>query len=99
MGLIENEALTLARQVAMFNGEAVYYVKNSLIQMTPKKQKELDDGRERFYITIKTKYPNTDPDMILVTTKNNENHDVTKLDVELIKEMLIEGIVEKTNEI
>ena len=92
MGLIENEALVIARQVAIFNGEVVHYVKNSLFQMTPKKQKDLDDARERFYVTIKTKFPNTEPDLLLANTKNNHNHDITKIDVELIKDMLIEGI-------
>jgi hypothetical protein len=91
MGLIENEALILARNIGMFNGEAIYYVKNSLMLITPKKQKELDDRREQLLVIAKTKFPGNDPELIIATTKNNQNHDLTKLDVDLIKDMLLEG--------
>jgi len=90
MGIKEEEALTLARKIAMFNTEAIHFVKNSLMKITPMIQKRLDEQREKFFIIIKTNYPNVEPTLILSNSTNNLNHDLTKLDVELIKEMLLE---------
>ncbi len=90
MGIKEEEALTLARKIAMFNSEAIHFVKNSLMKITPIIQKRLDENREKFFIIIKSNYSNVDPLLILANTNNNLNHDLTKLDIELIKDMLLE---------
>ena len=53
MGLKEAEALTLARKIGLFNTEAIYYVKNSLMFITLPIQKHLDDEHEKFIIIHK----------------------------------------------
>jgi len=92
MGIKEEEALTLARKIAMFNSEVIYFVKNSLMKMTPTIQKSLDEKKEKFTIIIKSNYPNVNYDLILANTTNNNNHDLTKLDVGLICDMLLEDV-------
>lgn len=93
----EAEALTLARKIAMFNSEAIYFVKNSLLKITSSIQKNLDETREKFVIIIKSNYPHVNPDIILANTTNNNNHDLTKIEVELIKEILLEDNDEFSN--
>ena len=90
MGIKEVEALDLARKIAMFNSEVIYNIKNSLMIMTPALEKTMKDEREKYRIIIQTKYPNVDYDLLLATTTNNQNHDLMKIDVELIKDMLLE---------
>lgn len=91
MGIEEEEALIIARKIAMFNSETIHFVKNSLIKLTSSIQKRLNENREKFFIIVRTNYPKTDPDLIIANTTNNENHDLTKLDVGLIQDMLLEG--------
>jgi hypothetical protein len=90
MGLDEVEALTLARKIAIFNSEVIYNIKNSLMLMTSTLEKEMNGGREKFRIIIQARYPKADAERLLATTINNQNHDLLKIDVELIKEMLLE---------
>lgn len=92
MGMIEVEALNMARRIAMFNSEAIYYVKNSLMLNTPSIQKRLDNAHEKFTILIKDSFPNAHINTLIANTTNNHNHDLLKLDVELIKESLLEGV-------
>ena len=90
MAIKEEEALNLARKSAIFNSEVIYNIKNSLMLMTNSLQKQMKDDREKFKIIVKTKYPHVEPDMILATTTNNNNHDLTKIDVGLITDMFLE---------
>jgi len=90
MGVDNVEALVLARRIAMFNGEAIHYVKNSLLKMTASILKKLRDRREKFIILIKTNFPKANPELILATVQNNKNHDLLKLDVDLIYDVLVE---------
>jgi len=91
LAIKEVEALDLARKIAMFNSEVIYYVKNSLYEMNQSIEKNLNEEVEKFTVLIKTKFPHTDVSLIIANTKNNHNHDLTKLDVGVIKEMLLEG--------
>jgi hypothetical protein len=97
MGIEEVEALDLARKIAIFNSEVIYNIKNSLMLMTTALEKKMVDDKEKFRIMIKTKYPNADAEILLATTTNNQNHDLLKIDVELIKEMLLDGRNESGN--
>jgi len=96
MGINENEALVLARKIAMFNSESIYYVKNSLLLITATIQSSLDDNKEKFRIIIKSNYPSIDTSLIIANTNNNHNHDLTKLDIDLIQQMLIEHLPSST---
>lgn len=91
MGMREVEALNLARNIAMFNSEAIHYVKNSLYEMTPAIEKRLNEEAEKHRVTIQSKFPNTDHTLLIANTTNNKNHNLMKLDVELIKDTLLEG--------
>jgi len=90
MGVKEVEALDLARKIAIFNSEVIYNIKNSLMIMTTALEKKMNDEKEKFRIIIQTKYPNVNHELLLATTTNNENHDLLKIDVGLIKDMLME---------
>ena len=90
MGIKEVEALDLARKIAIFNSEVIYNIKNSLMIMTPAIEKRMKDESEKFRIIIQTKYPKADYELLLATTTNNSNHDLMKIDIDLIKEMLLE---------
>ena len=90
MGIEQEEALTMARKIALYNSEAIHFVKNSLMKITPAIQKKLDETREKFFIILKTNYVNVEPLLILANSSNNNNHDLTKLDIELIAEMMLE---------
>lgn len=91
MGVKEVETLNIARRIAMFNSEAIYYVKNSLMVNTPQIQKKLDIDYEKFVMIIRDSYEDVKINTILANTDNNHNHDLLKLDVELIYDTLIEG--------
>ena len=90
MGIKEAETLTDARKIVMFNSEAIHYIKNSLLKMTPSILKKLKDDHEKFTIIIRTKYPNVRIDLILANGVNNNNHDLMKLDTDLIYETMME---------
>jgi hypothetical protein len=91
------EALNLARKIAIFNSEVIYYVKHSLLLMSEEILKNLNNEREKFFIIIKSNYNNVDPDLLLATTKNNKNHDLLKIDVDLIYDILMEMKDESSN--
>jgi hypothetical protein len=90
MGINEAEALTLARKIAIFNGEVTYYVKNELMLGSPELTKKHAQDREKLFIIIRTNYPKVNVDLILSNSENNKNHNLTKLDVSLIYDMLLE---------
>lgn len=87
---INVEALVLARKIGLFNSEAIYYVKNSLTLNTAIIQKQNDDKREKLIIMIKNSHPKVDVDLILANTHNNNNHNLTKIDIDLILDVLVE---------
>lgn len=91
MAVKEVEALNLARKIAMFNGEIVYYVKNSLKLMTPTLQKWLEEESEKYRTMIKSKFPDANPDILIATVRNNRNHDVMKLEPDMIKDELMKS--------
>lgn len=94
MGIRIVEALNMARRIAMFNSEVIYYVKNSLMVNTPQIQKKLDIEYEKFVMLIRDNYKDVKINTILANTTNNHNHDLLKLDVDLILQTLLEGDVE-----
>lgn len=91
MGIRIVEALNMARRIAMFNSEAIYYVKNSLMVNTPQIQKKLDIEHEKFVMLVRDSYKDVKINTILANTTNNHNHDLLKLDVDLILQTLLEG--------
>jgi len=95
--LKEEKALLLARKIAIHNSEIIYNVKNSLILMTESLQKSMVEDHEKLTIIINNDYPKIDPGLLLANTKNNHNHDLLKVDVELIKDMLMEADDESGN--
>jgi len=97
MGVGEVEALDLARKVAFYNSEAIYFVKNSLMQITPEIQKRLNNDYEKYTILIKDMFPKTDVNLVLADPIKNNNHDLTKLDVDLIFESFMEAFNESSN--
>lgn len=92
MGLTKQDAVVLARRIALFNSEAIHYVKNSLLKKTEQIQKKLDEDYEKFKILINSNSPKTIVSNVLANTKNNENHNIVKLDIDLIRETLEEGV-------
>lgn len=84
-------ALDLARKIAIFNSEVVFYVKNSLFLMDAYSSKRLESLHEKYKLLVLNSFPKTDVGLIMANHSNNHNHDLTKLDVDLIKEMLLEG--------
>lgn len=92
---VQEECLLLARKIVLFNCLVIYYVKNSLKLMTEDLAKELAIKHEKFDMMIKSSYPNVDTEQLLATTKNNDNHDLTKIDEDLIAQMLLESITTK----
>lgn len=93
MGIIEEETLYMARKIALFNSEAIFFVKNSLTYLTEKKLRDLLNEKEKIEVLIKNSY-NADTNLIVANVENNDNHDLTKIDVELIQEVLKEGVRE-----
>lgn len=91
----KEEALHLARRIALFNSKVIYYVKNSMFLITEELIKTQKSNHEKFKIIIKTNYPSADPEILLADPIKNHNHDLTKLDIELIQEMLLEGLERK----
>ena len=92
MGVKNVEALTLARKICMFNSEVIFFVKNSLMMMTQIIQNDLKANHEKFTILIKSNFPKARYDLLLANWNNNENHDLLKLDVELVYDMLLEDV-------
>ena len=90
-------SLNHARRIAMFNSEAIYYLKNSMDLLDTLKQKELADKYEKFDIIIRTNYPAAEIILILANINNKGNHNITLLDVELIQETLLEGLHQEDN--
>jgi len=95
--LKEAEALNLARRIAIFNSEVIFNIKNSLKTMTTSLYKQMKDKKEKYKIIIQSRYPHVDPDLILATTNNNKNHDLTKIDVGLITDIFLEDNDESSN--
>jgi len=91
MGLEEVEALDLARKIVIFNSEVIYNIKNSLMLMTPALDKSMSDESEKYRIIISSRYNHVDSALILATTTNNQNHDLFKLEVDLIKDLFLEA--------
>ena len=91
MGIRIVEALNMARRIAMFNSEVIYYVKNSLMVNTPQIQKKLDIEHEKFVMMVRDNYKDVKINTIIANTTNNHNHDLLKLDVDLILQTLLEG--------
>lgn len=89
--LVKSKALTLARRVAVFNSEAIFFYKNSLMKVTPTIFSFLNEQMEKFGIIIKSSYPGVDVDHVLAHVRDNENHDLLKLDVELLTELFLEA--------
>jgi len=81
----------------MFNSEVIYYIKNSLLLMTPFLLKSLKDEFEKFTIIIKSKYHHVRVALVLANVENNDNHDLMKLDVDLIFDTLMEVSDESSN--
>jgi len=90
------ESLFLARRIALYNAQTLFNIKNSLMYITEEIIKEQKIEHEKFTILVKTNWPNADPELLIANPEKNINHDLLKLDVELIQEMLLEG--KKTEE-
>ena len=99
MGVINVEALNLARRVAIYNGDAIFVVKHSLMERTLSTDKELGNSREKYFILIKESFPKTDVDSVLADFKTNKNHDLTKLDVSLIYDIFVESLSDEAPEV
>lgn len=84
------EALDLARKIAIYNAEAIFYIKNSLKLMDGPISKRLENMNEKYRILIQSSFPSVDYSLILANHDNNHNHNLTKLDVDLIKDVLLE---------
>ena len=89
------DALLLARRIALFNSKIIYNIKNSMFIITEELIKTQNNNYEKFKIIIKTNYPSCDVDLVLANPNKNINHDITKLDIDLIKETLLEGLTKK----
>ena len=90
MGIEHVRALDLARKIVLFNSEVIFYIKNSLLLMTPALEKSFSEEYDKFSIIIKSNYPNVNHELLLASTTNNSNHDLLKIDVDLIVDMLLE---------
>lgn len=90
---LEVESLNLARRIAMFNGEAIYFNQNKLMLMDALKENELKEKHEKLTTIIKNNYPYTNTELILANWNDNFNHAVTLYEINLIKETLIEGLI------
>jgi hypothetical protein len=90
MGMTEAETLTMARKIALYNIKAIHYIKNRLLEMTPLVQKQLKNEQEKMEILLKNSFPNISVSLLIANSQNSDNHDLTKLDVELINDMLLE---------
>lgn len=89
---VHEETLNLARRIAMFNSEIIFNIKHGLIRLTEETIKKQKESHEKFSIIIKNSYPKCEVSLILANPHNNENHDITKLDVDLIQQMLKESL-------
>jgi len=87
----EYEMLCLARMIAMLNSEFIYFMKNKLLNLDNLKLKELKSKHEKMTLRIQSECPNAKVSLILANPDNNKNHDLTKIDVDLIKNELIES--------
>jgi hypothetical protein len=95
MGIDE---LHMARRIGLYNSEAIYFVKNNLMLMTAGIQKKLETDYEKFNILLKSKYKNIDVGLILANPTNNDNHNLTKQDIDLIHDFLVEHLENLQNE-
>lgn len=98
MGITElekEELLLLARRIVLFNSQTIYNIKNSLMIMTEEMLKEQKINHEKFSVLIKNNSPGTDTDLIVANPEKNINHDMLKLDVDLIFDTLVEGAEQK----
>lgn len=89
---VEEKAIYMARNVVIYNGDAVYYLKNSLNYLDENISRRLKEEYEKLTIRCKDMFPNIDVDTILAFPESRENHDITKLDVGIIKEFLLEVV-------
>lgn len=97
MGMSEAEVLTMARKIALYNIKAIHYVKNSLMEMTPMIQKELKNEQEKMEILLKNSFPSISVSLLIANCQNSDNHDLTKLDIELIKDTMMEELDESSD--
>lgn len=89
---LDAEALTIARRVAMLNGEIIYIVKN-ILKLNPELMyKQMTQRRDKMCVIIRDFNGKVDPELLLATSNNSYNHDVTKVDIGYIKECLLEGL-------
>lgn len=81
-----------ARQIALFNAEIIFYNKNKLMLIDEKFISDFKIRSEKMFFIIKNSYPKADPDLLIANVDNKLNHDLTKLDVDLIEDALIESL-------
>lgn len=87
-----------ARQIALFNAEIIFYNKNKLMLIDEKFIKDFKIRGEKMFFIIKNSYPKANPDLLVANIDNKANHDLTKLDVDLIEDALLESLEEKDAE-
>ena len=93
----KENALCLARKIAILNAELIYYEKNKLMLVDTLKLNELKTKREKMELIIKSDYPKTNINLILANVNDNKNHDLTKIDVDLLRNELLESLERKEN--
>lgn len=89
---IEVRATHVARMIALYNAEVIYYRKRMLTHVTKKITDTLDNGFNRYCILVKNYFPKAQPDIIVANFTKPVNFDLVKVDVESIKNYLIETI-------
>lgn len=80
----------MARRIALYNCEAIYYVKNSLIVMSPEIMKKMSEEHEKMITILSNNWPDVRPELLVANYKDNENHDILKLDIDAITDVLLE---------
>ncbi len=95
MGLIEEQTLMHARQIVLHNAEVINYLKNSIKLISEKTLKSMQIENEKMKVLMKNYYPKVNIKTIVANIDNRDNHDITKFDVELIQQTLIEALEEQ----
>lgn len=95
MGLIEEQTLMHARQIVLHNAEVINYLKNSIKLISEKTLKSMQIENEKMKVLMKNHYPKVNIKTIVANIDNRDNHDITKFDVELIQQTLIEALEEQ----
>lgn len=92
----EIEVINLTRRIVMFNSHTIFNIKNSLMLMTEQSWKQQQSDYDKFCTILKNNYPKTDPELVLANPVKNINHNLTKLDMDLIKNIILESINSET---